>query len=46
MIDLHNGEYLLRDNARIKITSLHQLQNLYYALTNNELDVQVSDTTK
>lgn len=39
MIDLHNGKILLRDNHMIEIKYLHQLQNLYYALTGKELDI-------
>lgn len=38
IIDLHMGKYLLRDNHYIELKSLHQLQNLYFALTGAELN--------
>jgi hypothetical protein len=45
LIDFHMGEYTLRDNRLITLKYLHQLQNLYFALTNKELEVKESDTT-
>lgn len=37
----HNDEYNI-----LELRHLHQLQNLYFAMTNTELEVKVSDTTK
>lgn len=37
MLDLHRGKILLRDNRLIELTTLHQLQNLHFALTGEEL---------
>ncbi|MDB5246685.1 MAG: hypothetical protein JWQ40_1079 [Segetibacter sp.] len=34
--------YVLSDNEVRHVTSLHQLQNLYFALTNEELHVQLT----
>lgn len=39
MIDYHLGKFRLRDNSRITIDYLHQLQNLYFALTGEELTI-------
>lgn len=41
MLDLHRGKILLRDNDRIELMYLHQLQNLYFALTGEELEVKL-----
>lgn len=41
MIDFHLGEYKLRENNRIKLKYLHQLQNLYFALTGEELEIKL-----
>lgn len=38
-IDYHHGKFRLRDNSRITIDYLHQLQNLYFALTGEELTI-------
>jgi len=38
-INIHLGKIYYNDMSRFfEITSLHQLQNLYFALTGNELD--------
>jgi hypothetical protein len=41
MIDFNRGKYLLRENNRIEIKYLHQLQNLYFSLTGEELEVKL-----
>lgn len=35
----NHGWWYLLDKLRFQITSLHQLQNLYYSLTNTELQI-------
>lgn len=37
MIDLHLGEYKLRDKPKAKLKYLHQLQNVFYFLIGEEL---------
>ncbi len=40
--NVHDGEYKLNTTQfAIEVTSLHQLQNLYYALTSTELNIQL-----
>jgi len=39
MIDYHLGKFRLRENNRITIDYVHQLQNLYFALTGEELSI-------
>lgn len=39
MIDYHLGKFRLRENNRITIDYLHQLQNLHFALTGEELTI-------
>jgi len=40
MIDIHMGKYKLRDYPRTPLNYVHQLQNLYYALTGEELTIK------
>lgn len=37
----NHGWWYLLDKLRFQITSLHQLQNLYYSLTNTELEINL-----
>jgi hypothetical protein len=42
MLDLHRGKILLRDNGRVELMYLHQLQNLYFAMTGTELEIDLN----
>jgi hypothetical protein len=42
MLDLHRGKILLRDNGRVELMYLHQLQNLYFAMTGTELEIDIN----
>jgi hypothetical protein len=41
MIDFHLGEYKVREHSKAPCKYLHQLQNLYYALTGQELIIEL-----
>ncbi len=40
MIDLHMGKYKLRDKPKAKLDYVHQLQNIFYCLTGEELTIE------
>lgn len=40
MIDFHLGEYKLRDKPKARLKYLHQLQNVFYWLTGEELIIK------
>jgi len=42
MIDFHLGEYKLRDKPKAQLKYLHQLQNVFYWLTGEELTIKIT----
>lgn len=43
MIDIHLGEYKLRDKPKAQLKYLHQLQNIFYYLVGEELTIKTID---